>query len=117
MEQNQEQVITITAEQANQIRLDCQHQIDLAVSLERLHANEDFRKVFLTEYAEKEPVRLVSLLSEASFNMSGKKAEYREDIQERMIGISRFQEFIRNTFRLADQAKNTLDDLAQAQNV
>lgn len=117
MEQNQEQVIAITAEQANQLRQDCQRQIDLAVSLERLHTNEDFKKVFLTEYVEKEPVRLVSLLSEASFNMSGKKAEYRDDIQERMIGISRFQEFIRNTFRLADQAKNTLDDLSQAQHV
>ena len=117
MEQTQEQVISITAEQANQIRLDCQHQIDLAQSLERLHNNEDFKKVFIKEYTEKESARLVSLLSEASFNMSGKKQEYREDIQERMLGIARFEEFIRNTFRLAEQAEKTLDDLAQAQNM
>lgn len=117
MEQSQEQVISITAEEANKMRLECQHQIDLATCLERLHRNDDFKKVFLEEYVKEEPVRLVALFSEPSFNMSGKKAEYRDDINERLIGISRFQEYARNIFRLADRAQATLDDLAQAQNM
>ena len=47
--------------------------------------------------------------------MSGKKNEHREEFIERIIGISRFSEFTRNVFRMAEQAHKTLEDLSNAE--
>lgn len=108
------QTIEITAEQANKIRQDCNHYIDLNNTLEKLYTNPDFQKVFMKNYLEDEAIRLVQLLGDPSLNMGGKKAEYREDLQERMIGIARFSEYLRYIPLKADQARKTLDDLANA---
>lgn len=107
--------ITITPEEAKALRSECNRKIELANALSRLFVNEDFKKVFLEEYQKEESARLVSLFGEASFNMSDKKEKHREEFLERMIGISRFSEFTRNIFRMAEQAQKTLEDLSNAE--
>lgn len=107
--------VTITPEDARMIRNECNRKIELANALSRLFVNEDFKKVFLEEYQKEEATRLVSLFGEASFNMSDKKEEHREEFIERIIGISRFSEYTRNVFRMAEQAQKTLEDLSNAE--
>ena len=107
--------VTITSEEARALRNECNRKIELANALSRLFINEDFKRVFLEEYQKEEAARLVSLFGEASFNMSGKKEEHREEFMERIIGISRFSEFTRNVFRMAEQAHKTLEDLSNAE--
>lgn len=105
---------TITAEQANQLRTEYNRAIALRDHLIRLENNNDFQK-FIEEYTKEEPVRLVSLLAEPSFNLGGKKELHREEIQERMIGIARFKEYIRNVYLLASKAEQSLAELNKAQ--
>lgn len=101
----------ITFDEAQQMREKCKQQIALADALSRLHDNPDFKLVFINHYLEQEPVRLVQLLGDVSVNMGDKKEAIRADVQERMIGIARFAEYIRGTFALAGMAENTLNDL------
>ena len=105
---------TITFEQANAIRKSCREKIALAESLDALYANKHF-KMFMDEYLEKEPVRLVHLLGDASINLGDRKEALRNDIQERMIGIARMKEYMRNVYRMAEQAQKTLEDLDKAE--
>ena len=84
--------------------------IHLGEVLERLDANSDFRE--LVEFlVEKEPVRLVKLLSDASLNMSEKAEQHRKELMESLIGISRFAAFMRHIKILAEHAKKELDEL------
>lgn len=101
----------ITFDEAQEIRENCKHTIALADALTRLHDNPDFKMVFIDHYMEKEPARLVHLLGDASVNMGDKKEAIREDVQERMIGIARFAEFVRGIYAMASMAENTLQDL------
>lgn len=103
--------IGITIEQAMEMKKDCQRKIDIADALTRLHDNPDFKLVFLDEYIESESTRLVNLLGDVSINNGDKKVVYREDIQERMIGIARFSEYIRNAYVLANIARKSIDDI------
>ena len=107
--------LELTPEQLQTYKKDLQNKIDLAKSLDRLHDNEDFKKVFLDHYIDEEPSRLVLLLGEPSFNYSSDKKEKREDIQERMIGIARFAEFTRNVFAISKQASESLETLQEAE--
>lgn len=107
--------VTLTAEEANNIRIECNKRIELAKALHNLYLNEDFKKVFLTGYVKDEASRLVSLLGEPNFNSSDKKANYREELHECMIGIGRFTEYCRNVFNIAEQADKTLHDLTEAE--
>lgn len=104
----------LTPQMANQMREDCKAQIELSNTLSRLESNPDFQKV-CNEYLKEEPSRLVHLLADASMNLGGKKDLHREEIKERMIGISRFSEYLRNVHLLAERATKTLEDLANAE--
>ena len=98
----------VTLEQIDEMKANCKRAIDVANALDRLHKNADFKTVFLDNYMKDDVVRLVGLLGEQTINLGGKKDEHREEIQERLIGVARFQEYMRNVFRLADQAENDL---------
>ena len=98
----------VTLEQIDEMKANCKRAIDVANALDRLHKNTDFKTVFLDNYMRDDVVRLVGLLGEQTINLGGKKYEHREEIQERLIGVARFQEYMRNVFRLADQAENDL---------
>lgn len=107
--------IGLTPEQANALREECKKTIEIANALARLEQNADYKKVFLEEYLHDEPARLVNLLGETQWNMSDKKDMFRFNLQEQMIGIARFSEFIRMVYMKAEQAKKNLDDLASAE--
>lgn len=104
----------LTPQMANQMREDCKAQIELSNTLSRLEANPDFQKI-CEEYMHNEPSRLVHLLADPSMNLGGKKELHREELKERMIGIGRFAEYLRNIHMLAERATKTLEDLANAE--
>lgn len=106
---------TITSSQAQLLEEQCIKRIELYNCLERLKSNPDFKKLFLEEYLEEEPVRLTHLLAETSFVMSEKRDIYITDIKEQLIGISRFFAYLRNIPTIAEQAKNTLNELHTAE--
>ena len=72
--------------------------------LARLERNEDFRKLILELYLEKEPARLVSLLADPE--MDEKDIE---NIKRDMMGISTFKHFLVNTYRLARQFESMIE--------
>jgi hypothetical protein len=111
--ETQGNTVSITVEQANAIRNDCNKRIELEESLIRLENNLDFKKL-VDYYVKDEASRLVGLLGEPTFNHSDKKSMYREDIKEQMLGIAMFVNSMRNIHSIAGQAKKTLEDLAQA---
>lgn len=106
--------VTITAEEANDMRKECEYWISLRDSLIRLFNNSDFKKVYLEEYEKNQAARLVSCLGNPSFNIGDKKAMHREELHECMIGIARFTEFNRTIINRANQAQRTLNDLTNA---
>ena len=105
-----------TREHLQQLKEECKRAISLAESLERLRQNKDFKEVFIDFYTEKESIRLVKLLGDQSVNMGNNKEAFRNDIQERMIGISRFSEVMRQIYLMAEQADKTLLDIDYAKN-
>ena len=108
--------VYLTPEDALRLKEECKEKIRIAEAYKRLEQNADFQKVFLQEYLEKEPKRLVHLLGEASYNYGGTKEEKREDIQERMIGIARLCEYTRNISAIAQMAQKNLDNIEIAEN-
>ena len=106
---------TLTPEQATLIREVCKEKIDRADALERLCKNTDFKSVFMDNYVEKEPARIVSLLADASMNHSDKRDLHRVELQERMIGIARFSEYLRMINMLANHAEKDLKHLIEAE--
>lgn len=119
----EDKIIGLTHEQFQSRKEMCKTFITKAEALARLENNVDFKSLIQDAYLEEEAIRLVHLLGEQTFNMatlnkdgSGmSKAAYREDIQERMIGIARLDEYFRNVYKAANQAKNELEGLAQAE--
>jgi len=114
MQQETEQ-LTITAEEANQMRKEHSDRIAKAKALKNLYLNEDFKKVFLEGYLKDEAVRLVGLLGEPNFNGSEKKDLYRAEIRECMIGIARFNEYCRQVFNMAQQSESMIKSLNEAE--
>lgn len=107
--------VTISSNEAEAIRKECHKRIELRNALSRLMTNPDFKKVFMEEYLESEPKRLVLLLGDTVINQSEKKEMYRTDFHERMIGVARFDEFMRQIYNIANQAENQLNNLNQAE--
>lgn len=117
-----DKIVGLTMEQFHKRREMCKELIARNDALTRLENNADFKLLIMEGYLEEEAVRLVHLLGEQTFNMatSGKdgkatKADYREDFQERMIGIARLAEYFRSVYQLANQAQNELGNLAEAE--
>lgn len=108
--------IYCTREDLQELKAECKKKIALAEALERLRQNKDFKEVFIDFYTEKEAIRLVKLLGDQTVNMGSSKEAFRNDIQERMIGISRFNEVIRQIYLIAEQAEKTLLDIDHAEN-
>ena len=104
----------LTPEQANELRAKCKERIDLREALNRLNHNPDFAAI-VDEYTVKEAVRLTHLLGEPTFNLSDKREIQRTEIKESLIGVARFMAFLRNIYRMAEQAEKTLDDLRKAE--
>ena len=115
MVKQEEKIVGLTVEELHQRREELKKFSARAEALTRLQNNADFKLVVTDGYMEDEAIRLVHLLGDARFNSDDKKAAYREDFQERMIGIARLSEYFRSIFQLSGQAQRELDGLNQAE--
>ena len=115
MANQEEKIIGLTVEELHQRREELKEFSARAEALTRLQNNADFKLVITDGYMEDEAIRLVHLLGDARFNSDDKKAAYREDFQERMIGVARLSEYFRSIFQLSGQAQRELDGLNQAE--
>ena len=115
MVDKEEKIVGLTVEELHQRREELKKFSARAEALTRLQNNADFKLVITDGYMEDEAIRLVHLLGDARFNSDDKKAAYREDFQERMIGIARLSEYFRSIFQLSGQAQRELDGLNQAE--
>ena len=115
MANQEEKIVGLTVEELHQRREELKKFNARAEALTRLQNNADFKLVVTDGYMEDEAIRLVHLLGDARFNSDDKKAAYREDFQERMIGIARLSEYFRSIFQLSGQAQRELDGLNQAE--
>lgn len=105
----------ITLEEIDEMKANCKQRIDRADALNRLLENPDFNLVFLDGYIKDYAVRVVGLLGDSSLNLSGDKVTQREEIQENLIGVARFQAYIRTVLQLANQAINELESIEEAE--
>lgn len=105
----------ITLEEIDEMKANCKQRIDRADALNRLLENPDFNLVFLDGYIKDYAVRVVGLLGDSSLNLSGDKVAQREEIQENLIGVARFQAYIRTVLQLANQAINELESIEEAE--
>ena len=115
MANQEEKIVGLTVEELHQRREELKKFGARAEALTRLQNNADFKLVITDGYMEDEAIRLVHLLGDTRFNSDDKKAIYREDFQERMIGIARLSEYFRNIFQMSSQAQRELDGLNQAE--
>ena len=115
MVNKEEKIVGLTVEELHQRREELKKFNAKAEALTRLQNNADFKLVITDGYMEDEAIRLVHLLGDARFNSDDKKTVYREDFQERMIGIARLSEYFRSIFQLSGQAQRELDGLNEAE--
>ena len=115
MVNQEEKIVGLTVEELHQRREELKKFNTKAEALTRLQNNADFKLVITDGYMEDEAIRLVHLLGDARFNSDDKKTVYREDFQERMIGIARLSEYFRSIFQLSGQAQRELDGLNEAE--
>lgn len=95
--------IEISIEQAK-------HWIDCKNSMQNLLKNPDFKRVFLVDYLEREPVRLVKMKADAS----QATPELQAAIDKEMIGIGMLDQYIRYMFQRGKQALTTVNDNEEA---
>ena len=106
----------VTLEQIAEMLEDCKRHIDRADALNRLASNADFKLVFMEGYTKDYAARLVGLLGEQNLNLGGNKALEREEIMESLHGVARFQTYMNNVYKLANQAVNQLESISEAEN-
>ena len=94
---SQVQQIRITIEQKKEM-------IALDDSLGRLAKNRDWKRIIDTEYFEKEPQRLVSLLAHPAMQDENSQKE----IKNQMVAIAYLRSFLARTEAFAEQARNSL---------
>lgn len=81
--------------------------IALGQAAERLAKNKDFKALILDHYFEKEPARLVSLISEPS------QINNRASIIETMQGIGTLRTFLREAVTMGQSAAQGLQEFEE----
>ncbi len=76
--------------------------MDKSEALKRLERNDDFKKLILEGYLEKEAVRLVGLLMDSEMQGDLEK----DLINKELFGISSLRLFLRNVHLIAAQMQN-----------
>lgn len=79
---------------------------NLKKALERLLKNRDFNTVFLTNYFEQEPARLVLL--KADPNLQGEVEQ--KEIMKQIDAIGSVRQFMSNTLQLGRMAEKAIAD-------
>ena len=80
--------------------------IELGAALERLHENEDFIKVFVDNYFEKEAKRIFELLTEPT----ALKREQLENLNDMMATIRYFKKYIQTLLINANMAPDQIEE-------
>ena len=109
------QQIEISQDELIELKEKAKRQITIAEALSRLHNNPDFKLVFLENYLKEEPVRLVHMLGSIDIIYGNHKEACAQDNHEQMIGIARLYSYMRNVFKIADNAQKTLDQINEAE--
>ena len=91
---------TINQHQAGENPLD--YWTDMAMSLDRLEANDDFKKVILEGYFKDKAVSGVSILASDQVKASGR----RTDVMEGLIAISSLQDHFQTIKAMRQAAKD-----------
>ena len=78
--------------------------IELKGSLENLMLNKDFQKLFLEKYVKEGSVQLVKNLTQVT-------VDKRAPIMERMVGMSRFMQFMDEVNTRAESAQEYLAEI------
>lgn len=74
-------------------------------AIERLMKNRDFKMIFLDGYFKEEAHRLVSISADPGLK------EHHGEIMGNIHAISRTQQFLQLTSRMADMARQQIEDL------
>lgn len=82
--------------------------IEEGEAVKRLSENADFKKIFMENYFTVEPKRLVLLMGDPAVSTNENS---RMSINERLIAIAQCNNFIRETYAKAANAKYTLEEL------
>ena len=100
-----------TQEELLAMRNECNAIITLRDALRRLESNPDFRRIVNT-YIHEEPARITMLLSDPSLNLDPEKRDiHRNELTERLIGISRFADYLRTIHQRGEMAEKQLHDI------
>ena len=97
------------SDQLHAIELSIQHakkNVDRMKALQRLTQQRDFKQVFLTDYFEKEPARLVMLLSDPA--MQG--ADNQEAILKQMHAIGELRQYLNGVMQLGRMSEKAIKD-------
>ena len=97
------------SDQLHAIELSIQHakkNVDRMKALQRLTQHRDFKQVFLTDYFEKEPARLVMLLSDHA--MQG--VDNQEAILKQMHAISELRQYLNGVMQLGRMSEKAIQD-------
>ena len=93
------------------LRNECNAIIAMRDSLRKLEQNPDFARV-VNAYLQGEPVRIAMLYGDASLNQDPEKREiHRKELEERIIGVARFAEYLRSLHQRAAIAEKQLYDI------
>lgn len=93
------------------LRNECNAIISMRDSLRKLESNPDFAKV-INAYLQGEPVRIAMLYGDASLNQDPQKfGIHRRELEERIIGVARFAEYLRSLHQRAAIAEKQLYDI------
>ena len=85
---------------------DLENQIELHKALERLHENEDFQKVVLDGYFEKESERIFGML----VTPSNLKRDQIENLMDMMSAIRNFKGYFKTTIINASMAPEAIEE-------
>ena len=86
---------------------DAQKLVDIGKSVDRLLSNRDFKRVILEEFFQKEPVRLVGLLSDTEWQTPERQAELIAD----MKAIGYLRQFLNTRAAMGDQALAAIEEM------
>lgn len=92
----------LTQEERSIMDKEIQYWKEMKASLERLHENEDFKKVILEGYFKDKAINGVSMLAQDYIIRNGKRTE----VMEALIAISHLQDY----FITIENMTNTSDD-------
>ena len=106
----------ITLDQVRERKEQLKHVVNIVDAFERLCSNNDFKLVFLDNYVEKEPTRLVQLLGDPAYTYGDNREAKLKDLHERMLGIAYFTAYMRGLHIQKEMALKDLDNLSEAEN-